>query len=235
MRGVTSSADALWATMQEDARAVRETERGLARSSELEPYLAHAANVERLTEALRDVRMPIKATFSAARLNYQLARQAVTLAETVERFEGRLPEIRTLGPSFVLLLNEAERRFEREGRADELPDFLDDLARGLSRSKLREKYLPPRRSPPAAVFAALKAGRVDHAKRAFDDCEPADQGRLRRIAFMLAQITGAVEIAPPELAGSTIDEAVMAAVDADLAAEDGLVPRCDPNDRVEGG
>ena len=235
MRDRAHDHDALWATVQENARAVRAMEHGLARSTELEPYLKHAANVVRLTDALGVVGLPIKATFSAARLNYQLARQAVTLAETVERFEETRPEVRSLGPSLVLLLNEAERRFEREGRSDQLPDLVRDLAAGASRRALREKYLPPRRAGRAAVFAALEAGCVPDAKRAFAECDPVEQGRLRRFAHMLARIVGAHAPTPAVPVGSTIEEAVTVAVEArDVAGDESVAP-CNPNTLPNGG
>lgn len=159
---------------------MRDSERVIARSrAALAPILEHAENVERFDAAVRDARLPVKKMYESAGLDYQLAKHAVWIAETVRGYEHEHPEIRSFGPSLVLLVREAERRFEREERADELPDLIRDVAGGMPRNAVREKYLPrAERRGPAAVIGAVRSGRMEQARRFFDDCNEEERASL---------------------------------------------------------
>lgn len=170
--------------------AALDSERVIARSrAALRPILEHAENVERFDAAVRAARLAIKQTYESAGLDYQLARHAVWIAETVRGHEREHPEIRDFGPSLVLLVREAERRFEREDRVDELPNLIRDVADGLPRSAVREKYMPPaERRGPAAVIGAVRSGGMERARRFFEDCDEGERKSLRVFARGLALI-----------------------------------------------
>lgn len=173
---------------------MRDSERVIARSrAALAPILEHAENVERFDAAVRDARLPVKKTYESAGLDYQLAKHAVWIAETVRGYEQEHPEIMSFGPSLVLLVREAERRFEREDRADELPELIQDVAAGMPRSAVREKYLPrAERRGPAAVIGAVRSGRMERARRFFDDCNEEERASLIVFARGLSLIVEGV-------------------------------------------
>lgn len=171
---------------------VRESERRLLGGAALAPYLTHAQNVLRFAAAAAEARLSIKASFTAAGLDYQLARHAVWLAETVERLGPEYPEVKSMGPSFVLLLREAERRLARESRSHELRNVVAAVAEGMPRREVRERFLPPAGlSGPARVLQELKAGRTEAARRTFAACAPEERDALRRLAHALVRVVDA--------------------------------------------
>lgn len=123
-------------------------------------HLEHAESIRVLNAELRTMRRPIKATYADIGLDYGLARHAVYVAGIVQMFERTEPRVRELGPSLLLLLHEASRRFAREGRTGEVTDLLSDMLSGMPRSALRSKYLPPRKkntaSQPATIANAFE-------------------------------------------------------------------------------
>lgn len=167
-----------------------DSERLITRSrAALAPILEHADNVICFDAAVRTAGIAIKAAYGSAGLDYQLARHALWIDETLRSHGQKHPEIRGFGPSLVLLVREAERRFEREDRADELPNLIHDIAEGMPRHAVREKYLPPaeKRGPPA-VISAVRSGRMEPARRFFEDCDEDERKSLRVFARGLALI-----------------------------------------------
>ncbi len=191
---------------------MRDSERVIARSrAALAPILEHAENVERFDAAVRDARLPVKKTYESAGLDYQLAKHAVWIAETVRGYEHEHPEIMSFGPSLVLLVREAARRFEREERAHELPELIQDVADGMPRSAVREKYLPrAERRGPAAVIGAVRSGRVERARRFYQDCDDDERARVVVFSRGLALVVG-IE-AEAEQAHDSIAAAVQGAL-----------------------
>lgn len=164
----------------------RESEARLAGKNALEAYRAHATNVRLLNEMLRELGAPIKKAFAELSIDYQLARHALWIVETVDRHGEACPAIADMGPSVVLLIREADRRFEREGRPERLAEVMQKAASGTSRDALRREFLPPRRSPsPARVLAAIAGEHLDEARKLFAACSPAAQTRLRWLAHAL--------------------------------------------------
>lgn len=188
------------------AEAVRRTERALLGDAELTGrHIDHAEAVLRLYAALRDERPPIKRSMSALGIDYDLARHAVWIRETVQKYRYDHAAVATMGPSLVLLVREAARRFKREGRRGQLPALIADLAGGISRSAAREKYLPSMRHEPTAVMrmlTLLRHGRLERARRAFAQYGKDEKAELRRITRDLAMLCriGNIEIASSVLA-----------------------------------
>lgn len=201
---------------------MRDSERVIARSrAALTPILEHAENVQRFDAAVRGASLPIKKTYESAGLDYQLAKHTLWIADTVYEHEDDYPEIARFGPSLVLLVREAERRFEREARAEELPDLIHDVARGMPRSVVREKYLPRvERRGPAAVIGAVRSGRMERARRFFDDCNEEERATLVVFARGLRLIVDAdpsshtvgTEGAPQVEVASSIEGAITGVV-----------------------
>lgn len=172
--------------------AARESERRLLSPKSLDDHVAHAENVDRIKEALRDRKITLKQGFTNLGLDYALAQHAIWIAETLARHAEQHPEIKQLGPSLVLVVREAERRMEREGREHELADVVAELVAGEPRAAVRERFLPPLKRPkPGRVLALLGAGRTEAARRAFDELEPPAQGGLRRLAHALVRLVEA--------------------------------------------
>lgn len=171
-------------------QTIRRTERAITRSrSALEPILAHAVAVEQFDAAVREAGLPIKLAYKNADLDYQLAKHATWIAETVGAHETAHPQIASFGPSLVLLVREAERRFAKEDRSGELPGLISDIADGMSRRAVREKHLPPKpQRGRAAVLAAVRAGRMEPARRAFEECDEEERKALRVLARGLSLI-----------------------------------------------
>lgn len=141
--------------------AIRASQERITKNADLTArYIEHAAEVHTFTANLKASRTGVKAGFIAAGLDYGLARHAVYIASIVQTFEQTEPRVRQLGPSLLLLLHEASRRFAREGRASDLTAMLDDVLYGTSRSALRAKYLPPKKkvmsSQPATIANAFE-------------------------------------------------------------------------------
>lgn len=199
---------------------VRDSERVIARSrAALAPILGHAENVQRFDAAVREARLAIKKAYESAGLDYQLAKHALWIAETVRGYEHEHPEIRGFGPSLVLLVREAERRLEREDRADELPNLIRDVAEGMPRSAVREKYLPPaEKRGPSAVVSAVRAGRMEAARRMFDDCDEKERASLMVFARGLALVVGLEPVGTSEDGAS--DTAVITASTIEAALEE---------------
>lgn len=209
--------------------AVRESERRLMSPKSLDDHVAHAENANRIKEALRERKITLKQGFTNLGLDYTLAQHAIWIAETLTRHEEEHPEIKQLGPSLVLVVREAERRMEREGREHEITDVVAALVSGEPRAAVRERFLPPLKQPkPGRVLALLGAGRTEAARRAFDELEAPAQSGLRRLAHALARLvdTGAkgheidvaralVAAAPCAVAPGSIDEAVLAVAAAE--------------------
>lgn len=171
------------------AAVARESERRLSGSPALAPYLAHAKNVALFAEAVAEAKLAVKRAFVVAGLDYQLARHATWIAETVERFASEYPQVVDMGPSFVLLVREAERRFARENRGHELPRLIDAISVGTPRREVRERFLPPAGiGGPARVLQELKAGRIEAARRTFAACAGDERDALRRLAHALVRV-----------------------------------------------
>ncbi len=173
-------------------KAIRQTEGVLVRGSKaLKPMLLHAVNVERFNAAVQEARMPIKEAYAKENLDYQLARHALWISETVDTHEKKHPEIREFGPSLVLLVREAERRFIKEERTDELPALISEIASGTPRRKVRELFLPPKKKRGAPlVLAAVRAGRMEVARKAFEDCNDKERAKLKVLTNGLNLILG---------------------------------------------
>lgn len=201
--------------------AMRDSERVIARSrAALAPILEHAENVQRFDAAVREARLPVRKTYESAGLDYQLAKHAVWIAETVRGHEHEHPEIKSFGPSLVLLVREAERRFEREDRADSLPDLIRDIANGVPRSAVREKYMPPaEKRGPSAVIAAVRAGRMERARRFFEDCDDEERASVVVFARGLALIA---RPAPSEEAPAESRTATAPAPNIEAALEEAV-------------
>lgn len=187
---------------------VLDTERRIARSQQaLRPVLEHAEKVAALDAAIRKARLPVKATYASAGLDYQLARHAMWIAETVSEHSEAHSEISRFGPSLVLLVREAARRFEREDRADQLPELIRDISDGMPRRIAREKYLPPKpRRGMNAVIAAVRAGRMEPARRLLDECSPDELKELRVFATGLGLIVTAHSVDSPSVPRRSDDE-----------------------------
>ena len=142
------------------------TEQALAGRKALPAVLAHAANVAKLDAFIRQERLPVKLTYRFAGLDYQLARHAVWVAETVNTHRTQWPGIEQLGPSKILLVREAERRFAREGQPLDFVSLLEALESGVPRSEVRRRFLPSApKDPVMAVLSHMHAGRVEQARR----------------------------------------------------------------------
>lgn len=172
--------------------AVRETEQRLARSeTALDPVLAHARNVRAFDDAVKRAGLPVKRTYRDEGLDYQLSRHAVWILGTVETHQEAHPEIARFGPSLVLLVREAERRFAKEERSDELPALIADIATGTPRREVRERFLPPKtKRGLSAVLAAVRSHRIEPARRAFAECDEEERTKLKLLATGLALILG---------------------------------------------
>lgn len=147
-------------TSTANAAAVRASQDRITKNADLTSrYLEHAVEVEAFTSSLKSSRTGVRAGFAAAGIDYGLARHAVYIAGIVQKFEQTEPRVRDLGPSLLLLLQEASRRFAREGRSSEATDLLGDMLSGVPRSALRAKYLPKKKvaaSQPATIANAFE-------------------------------------------------------------------------------
>jgi len=184
----------------ETVEAVQDSDRVIARSRHaLRPVLEHAENVRRFDAAVREARVAIKKAYESAGLDYQLARHAIWISDTVSEHREEHPAIENFGPSLVLLVREAERRFRKEDRCEELPGLIGDIADGTPRRLVRQKYMPPKpKRGPAAVVAAVRAGRMERARRAFEDCTEAERKKLVVLARGLSLIVGHERAGPQE-------------------------------------
>lgn len=182
---------------------VRRSEEGVRRDGQaLARYLEHARLVRVLEIEIKRRGRPVKRTFAERELDYQLARQCVRIAATVARHKDAHPAIAMLGPSFVHLAHEVERRFERERRGDDFAAFLADLLAGMPRSKLREKWLPAHAQPGAArLLALVKAGRMEPARRLWETLDAAERAEL----MLLSRGLGLIAVEP---AAESIDHAL---------------------------
>ncbi len=172
---------------------VRASERGLVGAApRLERHLEHAEYVRQLASAIKRDAKPVKPAFAALGLDYQLARQSMRMRETVDRHRREYPEIASLGPSLVLVVNEAEQRFKRERKsADHLRRLVEDLLAGKPRSVVRAEHMPARAGSPAdAVLRFLRGGRVEPARQAFEACSDTERVSLRALAGALARLCG---------------------------------------------
>ncbi|MCC7541320.1 MAG: hypothetical protein IT379_34200 [Deltaproteobacteria bacterium] len=169
--------------------AARESERRLLSPKSLDDHVAHAENANRIKEALRGRKITLKQGFTNLGLDYTLAQHAIWIAETLAKHAEAHPEIKSLGPSLVLVVREAERRMEREGREHGIRDVVAALVAGEPRAAVRERFLPPVKRPkPGRVLALLGAGRTEAARRAFEDLEPTARTGLRRLAHALVRL-----------------------------------------------
>jgi len=172
---------------------VRASERALVGAAPgLERYLEHAEFVRQLASAIKRDAKPVKPAFAAHGLDYQLARQSMRMRETVDRHRREFPEIVNLGPSLVLVVNEAEQRFKRERKgADHLQRLVEDLLAGKPRSVVRAEHMPAKAGSPAdRVIRLLRGGRMEPARQAFDACSNAERASLRVLAGALARLCG---------------------------------------------
>lgn len=186
----------------------------------LQRQLDHAENVLQLETELRRAKQRVKPSFAKLGLDYQLARHSVWIRQTVYRHRKEHPEVMDLGPSLVLLVHEAERRFAREGRLMELPQVIADLAAGQPRSAIRARYLPPRKGPSdQRVLQFLRNGRMEQARRTFEACSEEERACLRVLAVGLATICG---VLPMRTTAASIEEAIVGVVDAQP-------PPCEPS------
>lgn len=155
------------------------TERALAGRQALPAVLAHATNVAKLDAFIRQEQLPVKLTYRFAGLDYQLARHAVWVAETVNTHRTRWPGIERLGPSKILLVREAERRFAREGQPLDFVSLLEALESGVPRSEVRRRFLPSApKDPVMAVLNHVHAGRIEQARRALGGLSAPDASAL---------------------------------------------------------
>lgn len=202
------------------ADAVRHSERQLEGRDATDRYLEHAEHVRSFDQALVARGAPVKAAYRSAGLNYLLARKALWLGEFLNEHEDEHPGLITRGPSILLFGREAERRLAREGRASETGDLLKALEAGTPRDAVRKKYFATSATPIASLFAALRSGRVEPARRAFAELNDVDRGEVIRFSNALGRLVTGCASPVTEMDGgedvpSTIEDALL------LATRDG--------------
>ncbi len=173
---------------------VRTAERELDGTYSLSRYIRFAEAILRLKVQLKNRGLRLKKTMEESGLNYQLGQQAIAVRETTEKY----PALRDLGPSKVLLVREAERRFAREGCPDRVGAVIEDLAAGKPRSTVRKEHLPQQIGPQpkepgsraAQVLELLRDGRIEPARRAYEQCADGELRQLRAIGRGLVALVG---------------------------------------------